>query len=199
VVSEASHIKHVYEQLKEMHKKNILVEPARRGTASCVILALSEIKNRKLTDQPILFLWADHLIRDKQGFISSAKQAAKLAGAHQQLVFLGVEPTYPSTGFGYIQKGERQDNGIKNVFKLEQFVEKPSRTKAEHYFESGEYLWNTGYLTGTLKTFERELENHSPRLWNDYQKLLDSKKPEKANRYRIIRACARCSSGARLL
>jgi mannose-1-phosphate guanylyltransferase len=179
VVSEASHIKHVYEQLPEIPKKNTLVEPARRGTASCVILSLSEIKKRKFEDQPILFLWADHLIRDKQGFISSAKQAAKLADAHKQLVFMGVEPTYPSTGFGYIQKGERQDNGIKNVFKLEQFVEKPDRVKAEHYFESGEYLWNTGYLTGTLHTFERELEEHSPRLWSDYQKLLESKTPNK--------------------
>jgi mannose-1-phosphate guanylyltransferase len=179
VVSEASHIKHVYEQLKEVPKKKILVEPARRGTASCVILALSEIKKRNFSDQPILFLWADHLIRDKQGFIASAKQAAKLAKEHEKLVFMGVEPTYPSTGFGYIQKGERQDNGIKNVFKLEQFVEKPDRTKAEHYFESGEYLWNTGYLTGTLHTFEREIEQHSLRLWHDYQKLLEAKKPEK--------------------
>jgi mannose-1-phosphate guanylyltransferase len=65
------------------------------------------------------------------------------------------------------------------VFKLKQFVEKPDRAKAEHYFESGEYLWNTGYLTGTLHTFERDLKEHSPRLWNDYQKLLDTKKPEK--------------------
>jgi mannose-1-phosphate guanylyltransferase len=178
VVSEASHIKHVYDQLNDTPKKNILVEPARRGTASCVILALSEVKKRKFSDQPILFLWADHLIRDKQGFISSAKQAAKLAEAHEQLVFMGVEPTYPSTGFGYIQKGERHDNGSKNVFKLEQFVEKPNKAKAEHYFESGEYLWNTGYLTGTLKTFERELQNHAPRLWNDYNKLLEAKNPE---------------------
>jgi mannose-1-phosphate guanylyltransferase len=179
IVSEASHIQHVYNQLKEVPKKNILVEPARRGTASCVIFALSEVKKRKFDDQPILFLWADHLIRDKQGFVSSAKQAAKLASSHNQLVFMGVEPTYPSTGFGYIQKGEKQENGFKNVFKLKQFVEKPDRTKAEHYFESGEYLWNTGYLTGTLQSFERELEEHSPRLWNDYQKLLDTKKPEK--------------------
>jgi mannose-1-phosphate guanylyltransferase len=91
VVSEASHIKHVYEQLKEVPKKNILVEPGRRGTASCVILALSEIKKRKYDDQPILFLWADHLIRDKRGFISSAKQAAKLADEHKQLVFMGID------------------------------------------------------------------------------------------------------------
>ncbi len=89
------------------------MEPARRGTASCVILALSVIKKRKLKDQPILFLWADHLIRDKQGFISSAKQAAKLAEAHQELVFLGVEPTYPSTGFGYIQKAKNRKMALR--------------------------------------------------------------------------------------
>lgn len=180
VVSEASHIKHVYEQLSEIPKKNILVEPARRGTASCVILALSEIKKRGFEDHPILFLWADHLIRDKQGFISSAKLAAKLTDKYKELIFLGVEPTYPSTGFGYIQKGQRLANGYKNVFKLKQFVEKPNRVKAEHYFQSGEYLWNTGYLTGTVQTFERELEAHAPRLWNDYQKLLEAKNPEKA-------------------
>jgi mannose-1-phosphate guanylyltransferase len=180
VVSEASHIKHVYEQLTEVPNKNILVEPARRGTASCVILALSEIKKRKFKNQPILFLWADHLIRDRQGFITTAKQAAKLATEHEQLVFIGIEPTYPSTGFGYIQKGERQDNGIKNVYALKQFVEKPDKKKAEHYFQSGEYLWNTGYLTGNLYTFEREIQERSPRLWNDYQQLLESKKPDKA-------------------
>jgi mannose-1-phosphate guanylyltransferase len=178
-VPETSHVKHVYKQLPEIPKKNHLYEPARRGTASCVIMALSVIKKRKDNDQPILFLWADHLIRDKQGFISSAKQAAKLAKEHQKLVFMGVEPTYPSTGFGYIQKGEKLENGFKNVFKLKQFVEKPGRVKAEHYFESGEYLWNTGYLTGTLQTFEREIEEHSPRLWDDYNKLLTARKPDK--------------------
>jgi mannose-1-phosphate guanylyltransferase len=175
VVSEASHIDHVYEQLSELPKENILCEPARRGTASCVVLALSEIKKRGLEDQPVLYLWADHLIRDKAGFAVSAKQAAKLAADHHKLVFQGVEPSYASTGLGYIQKGKPLDGGVKNVFELKQFVEKPDRETAEHYFQSGEYLWNTGYLTGTITTFERELKEHAPRLWNDYQALLGSK------------------------
>lgn len=179
VVSEASHIKHVYKQLPEIPRKNVLVEPARRGTASCVVLALSEIKKRGFVQQAILFLWADHLIRDKQGFIASAKQAAKLAKERQQLVFLGIEPTYASTGFGYIQKGARLENGFKNVYELKQFVEKPDRNTAEKYFNSGEYLWNIGYLTGTLEVFEKELQEHSPRLWIGYQQLLDAKKPQK--------------------
>ncbi len=179
VVSEASHSDHVYKQLPEISKDNVLVEPARRGTASCVILALSEIKKRKIKDQPVLFLWADHIIRDRRGFISSAKQAAQLAEDHQKLVFLGIEPSYPSTGLGYIQKGERLKNGSKNVYELVQFVEKPNKSTAEEYFHSGDYLWNTGYLTGTVQTFERNLQTHSPRLWNDYQELLKVKDPKK--------------------
>lgn len=179
VVSEKSHIKHVYDQLPEVGRKNIFVEPARRGTASCIVFALSNLKKRGLKDQPVLFLWADHLIRDRREFLASAKQAAKLASVHKQLVFMGVEPTYASTGFGYIQKGVRLKNGFKNVFELKQFVEKPDRKTAEHYFQSGEYLWNTGYLTGTIGTFEGEIKKHSPRLWNDYQNLLKVKRPEK--------------------
>ena len=179
IVSESSHISHIYKQLPNLEKKNILVEPARRGTASCVILALSELKKRKLANQPVFFLWADHLIRDRRGFIASAKLAGKLAADHQKLVFMGVEPTYPSTGFGYIQKGDSLKNGYKNVFRLEQFVEKPNRKNADQYFQSGEYLWNTGYLTGTIEVFENEIQEHSPRLWNDYQTLLATKKPEK--------------------
>lgn len=172
VVPEASHVEHVYKQLPEVPKKNILVEPARRGTASCVIWALSEIKKRKYSNQTILFLWADHLIRDKRGFCAAVKQADELAEKLEKLVFMGVEPTYPSTGFGYIKKGERLANGFKNVYELEKFVEKPDYGTAEAYFESGDYLWNMGYLIGTLSTFERDIEGYAPRLWNDYQKLL---------------------------
>ena len=180
VVSEASHVQHVYEQLPGLVRNYVLVEPARRGTASCVVLALSKIKKRGHKNQAITFLWADHLIRDQREFISAVKQAAQLAKAEHKLVFMGIEPSYPSTGFGYIQKGKRLKNDFKNVFTLKQFVEKPDQVTSEHYFQSGEYLWNMGYLTGTLETFEREIEQHAPRLWNDYQTLLSAKKPDSA-------------------
>lgn len=179
VVPEASHAEEVFDQLPEIPKDNILVEPARRGTASCAIWALSEIKKRQFEDKAILFLWGDHLIRDRQGFSRTAKQVADLAVATNKLVFLGVEPTYPATGFGYIEKGEGLSNGFKNAYELKKFVEKPDRQTAEDYFLSGEYLWNMGYLTGTLSTFERELQDHAPRLWKDYQKLLATDDSEK--------------------
>lgn len=182
IIPEKSHARHVYSQLSEVPRKYFLVEPARRGTASCFILALSEIKRRKWNREAIMFLWADHLIQDRKGFAATANQAAKLAETKEQLVFTGVEPTYPSTGFGYMQKGKAVKNGKKQVYALKQFVEKPDRKTAEHYFKSKQYLWNTGYLTGTLETFERELQEHSPRLWNDYLALVATMNPLKRRR-----------------
>jgi mannose-1-phosphate guanylyltransferase/mannose-6-phosphate isomerase len=174
VITEKSHSRFVIRQLPELNRRNFLIEPARRGTASCVILALAEIRRRKLSDQAILFLWADHLIQDKKKFAQSARQAADLAELENRPVFLGVEPTFASTGFGYMKKGKSLK---KDVFELNEFVEKPDKTTAQQYFKSGKYLWNTGYLTGTLSTFERELQAHSPRLWNDYQNLCSSRLP----------------------
>lgn len=174
VVPEKSHAKHVYDQLPDLPRRNILVEPARRGTASCFVLALSEIKRRKLPPQAIFFLWGDHLVSDKEAFTGTINQAAKLAESDNKLVFMGMKPSYASTGLGYIQKGEKVKGEANGVFRLKQFVEKPDSATAKLYYKSGKYLWNTGYLTGTLGAFERELSQHAPRLWNYYLDLYEA-------------------------
>ena len=173
VVSEASHVSHVIDQLADMiPKENILAEPARRGTASCFLLALNEIKRLGLDDQAIFFLWSDHVIRDTRGFVNTANQAAELAEQLEKIVFIGVEPTHASTGLGYMEKGDRLHNGFKNAFNLKQFVEKPDRRTATQYFQSGNYLWNTGYMVTTSKTLEKEIQNLNTKLWEEYQALL---------------------------
>jgi mannose-1-phosphate guanylyltransferase/mannose-6-phosphate isomerase len=182
VIPEKSHAKHVFRQLPDLPRKNVLIEPARRGTASCFVLALSEIKRRKLPEQSIFFLWADHLVGNKIAFTQAVNEAARLAETENRLVFLGIKPAYASTGFGYIQKGRklnfpRLGTKKQNVYELKQFVEKPNIATAKHYLKSRDYLWNSGYLAGTLNTFERELREHAPRLWNDYQALLSAKLP----------------------
>lgn len=174
VVSEASHAHHVKDQLKALPEENILVEPARRGTASCFLLALNAIKQRGLGGQAIFFLWADHVIRDQRGFAATASHAGELAEKTDKMVFIGVEPTYPSTGLGYMEKGERLQNGFKNAFELNKFVEKPDKKTAMEYVRSGNYLWNTGYLIATLETLERELQAKSDRLWKDYTALQET-------------------------
>ncbi len=174
VVSEASHSDHVIEQLSEIPKENILIEPARRGTASCFLLALNTIKKRGLDDQAIFFLWSDHIVRDHRGFVTTANQAGELAEKTGKIVFVGIEPTYPSTGLGYMEKGDRLQDGFKNGFELKQFVEKPDKKTAARYFRSGDYLWNTGYLISTRSTLEREIKSKNKQLWDNYQALQEN-------------------------
>ncbi len=174
VIPEISHAHHVHDQLREISKKNIILEPGRRGTASCLLLALSEIKKRKWGDEPILFLWADHLVRNADGFASTMLKAGDIAEAEKKLVFIGIEPTYPSTGFGYMERNGKL-KGWRDAYDLMSFKEKPDKRTAEKFMASGKYLWNTGYLVGTLTTFEREMNDNSARLTHDYEALYTSK------------------------
>lgn len=174
VIPEASHVQHVYEQLGHIDKENILVEPGRRGTASCFLLALAEIKKRGFEDEPIFFLWADHLIRNTDGFAMTILKAGSIAADEKKLVFIGVEPSYPSTGLGYMERDGDVEHW-QGAYYLESFKEKPDKKTAEKYYRSGKYFWNTGYMIGSLSVFEREIESKSKRLWKDYQELLSSK------------------------
>jgi mannose-1-phosphate guanylyltransferase/mannose-6-phosphate isomerase len=174
VITESSHSDHVVEQLQDLPKENILVEPGRRGTASCVVMGLDHVKRLGLpSDEPILFLWADHLIRDNDGFAATALRAGELSKSEGRLVFIGVEPTQPATGLGYMQK-DSEVEGWYNTFYLQEFKEKPDKKTAEKYFNSGEYLWNTGYLVGTLDTFEKTMLDVAPALAEAYKKLNDA-------------------------
>lgn len=173
IIPEESHAEHVYKQIPEVPAKNILVEPGRRGTASCIAWALSEIAKSDLNDEPILFLWADSLIRDSNGFVASALKAGEVAAKHKTIVFIGAEPSYPSTGMGYMHKGDLA-LGWRDVYELRGFKEKPDIKTARHYLSSGEYLWNMGYLVGTLSTFESYFEKYAPDMKDRYDRLKNS-------------------------
>lgn len=170
VISEASHAHHVYEQLPDLPKSNVIVEPGRRGTASCVIAALAKIKKNHDAEEPIVFMHADHHIRDTQGFIESLELAARASVEHQRLVLLGLVPTRPETGFGYIERGEHANGG--QIFDILSFKEKPDSHTAQKYFESGTYLWNMGYFVAPLNVFEQRIETYAPHLWENYHKLI---------------------------
>ena len=175
IMPEASHSHHVEAQLPDFPKENLLVEPARRGTASCVLLALQHLKKTGVDpDEPIAILWADHLIRDERGFATTFKRAAKLACKHKKVVFIGAEPTYASTGFGYMEHGPAFDDEPQ-TYELLSFHEKPTRQKAEQYYSSGNFFWNMGYIVATLNTFEKVSESQAPDFWKAYQKLLAAK------------------------
>jgi mannose-1-phosphate guanylyltransferase/mannose-6-phosphate isomerase len=172
IITEASHAHHVRDQLSELPKDNLLIEPARRGTSNCVLLAMRHVNKLGLpADEPIAILWADHLIRDENGFKRTFKRASRLTQKYKKVVFIGAEPSYPSTGFGYMEHGQEIDNEPE-TFELLRFHEKPDHATADKYFESGRFFWNMGYLVTTLESFEEAVETYAPHFWQTYQQLL---------------------------
>lgn len=170
IATEAGHIHHVREQLSDLPEDAFIVEPARRGTSNCMLASLVHIAKHNDADEPIVFLAADHYIRDLRGFEHSFKVASETSQAHDSLVLVGIEPDYPATGFGYIQKGDLIDDG-KFVFSVHSFKEKPDHETAMRYLKSGNYLWNSGYFVGSVNTFKHAMEVYAPDVYAQYQQL----------------------------
>ncbi|MGH7196893.1 MAG: mannose-1-phosphate guanylyltransferase [Candidatus Saccharimonadales bacterium] len=182
VITESSHSSHVREQLSELSEDAFIVEPGRRGTASCIIAALHHIQSRHDKGEPIAFLSADHHIRDIDGFEHSFKIAGEISAEQGRIALVGVEPTYPATGFGYIQKdGAVDDDAL--VYNVLAFKEKPAFDVAQEYVQSGHYLWNCGYFVGSVSTFIKAMGAHSPELKENYEKLLKTDANNYADTY----------------
>lgn len=182
VITDASHAHHVQDQLPGLSSEELIIEPARRGTASCIIAALAHLAPRHPSDEPIAFMPADHYIRDIEGFEHSFKMADSIVRQKQRLVLVGVEPDQPATGFGYIQKGALFDEA-KLVFEVQSFHEKPDFDTAQKFLRSGKYLWNCGYFVGSNDIFAAAMQAHSPGLHDSYRQLLDSQGDEYVETY----------------
>jgi mannose-1-phosphate guanylyltransferase/mannose-6-phosphate isomerase len=174
VVSEVGHIHHVKDQLPDLTDDSFIVEPARRGTASCILSALVRIGQLNSTDEPIVFLAADHYIRDVNGFAHSFKVAADASKRSGRIVLIGVEPDYPATGFGYIEKGTLLDEQS-FIYNVNAFKEKPNYEVAQDYLKSGNYLWNCSYFVGSIDAFTKAMKTNSTELYESYQKLINAK------------------------
>lgn len=172
VVSEASHIHHVREQLADLPEEAFIVEPGRRGTANCIIMALAVIQRRHSPDEPVAFVHADHFVRDEAGFAYSFGVATAVSSQENKIVLVGIEPDYPATGFGYIQKGDRVNNSTL-AYRVESFKEKPDFQTAKRYVTSGKYLWNCGYFVGSVNTFRSAMEQYAPDLNHNFQQLVE--------------------------
>jgi len=169
VVTEASHAHHVRDQLSELSSDNILVEPGRRGTGNCIVFALDVINRRHDQDEPIAFVHSDHQIRDVDGYAKSITTAAEASQISNKVTLIGIEPTFPATGFGYIERdGEVAGT---DAFIIKSFKEKPDFSTAKKYLQAGNYLWNCGYFVGSVNTFLSEIRRVSPNLLNSYEKL----------------------------
>lgn len=147
--------------------ENLLTEPEARNTAPAIALAAAVIGRRHGDDAVLGVLPADHYIRDVAGFRAAMARAAEVARGGR-IVTLGIEPTRPETGYGYIRCGVGESDG---VFDVEAFVEKPDRARALAYLADGRHLWNAGMFFFCVGTLREELERHLPALASRFDSL----------------------------
>lgn len=151
----------VAEALPQVPRDNLLAEPMGRNTAPCIGMAAVAIRDRLgRADEVMAVFPADHFIRDDARFRDTVARAADVAG-DGAIVTLGIEPTHPETGYGYIQRGEVADDGSAEATR---FVEKPDRDTAMRYLRDGHYLWNAGIFVARVDALLAEFERQLPEL-----------------------------------
>jgi len=148
-------------ELPEVPAQNIICEPMGRNTAPCAVLGLG-LAARLDATAPVALLPADHFIPDEEKFRAQLAEAFALAAAQKTVVTLGIPPTRPETGYGYIQTGQAVPG--RNVRPGETFVEKPDRATAEGYVRSGRHFWNSGIFVWNPTHFEAMAAEHLPEV-----------------------------------
>jgi mannose-1-phosphate guanylyltransferase len=159
ILTNASLVGAIRELAPEVPAENVIAEPRPAGTAGALTWAANEIAHRD-ADGTMLSVHADWSIGDAGGFRASLTRAADLAEQHHALVTVGVVPSRPDPGFGYIAPGEPIDGDARRV---EKFVEKPDRARAEQMLSQG-YLWNSGIFVWRVADFLAEVRAHTPEV-----------------------------------
>lgn len=159
VVTGIDYKNQVLEHLPELSPDRILLEPMRRNTAPCIAYANQRIAKINPNAQ-IVVTPSDHLIMDEIGFINTVNVALDFANTHESLLTIGVKPSRPETGYGYIQIGKQADKSLPNLFKVKTFTEKPNLEMAKVFLNTGEFYWNSGVFIWSLKSISKAFSKH---------------------------------------
>jgi mannose-1-phosphate guanylyltransferase len=157
VVTSHEYVDIVRAQLPELPASNILAEPSRKNTAACIAYIAFHLQ-AKDPDAVMIAAPADHLVTETEQFIQTASKALDFVESVNSLVTIGIKPTHPNTGYGYIQHEMMQ--AAPDVFKVKTFTEKPSEEIAKAFIASGDFLWNAGIFTWKVSTVLTAFESH---------------------------------------
>lgn len=167
IVTNACYKPLVKKQLPDIPEENILAEPCGRNTAPCIAFASAVIK-KKYGNAVMLVLPSDHLIKYENIYTRTLCNAIVTATEGNNLVTIGITPTYPETGYGYINFSEESGN----AYKVERFVEKPDLRTAKKYLSSGKYLWNSGMFVWQVSAIEERFRNFMPEVFSGAEKIV---------------------------
>jgi len=161
IVTAEEYVEIVKEQLPELPVANIVSEPSRKNTAPCI--AYISYKLKVLNEKGSLICApADHIILDEMAFTKVCLEALSFVNEHKALITLGIKPTHPNTGYGYIQF--EQQPASDNVYKVKTFTEKPNAELARTFVSSGEFLWNAGIFVWQVNNIVKAFQKNQPEL-----------------------------------
>lgn len=166
IVSNAEYEALIKEQLPDLGNDQILLEPGRRNTAPCIAYANFKIQT-KSPDANIIVAPSDHTISKEMEFISVIKKGLKFVDENNYLLTLGITPSRPDTGYGYIQINNTKGvKGFSEIKKVKTFTEKPNAELAKVFVESGEFFWNSGIFLWSLKSIDKAFKQYLPEVYN---------------------------------
>lgn len=169
IVTNAAYKNLILEQIPELTDNQILCEPSRNNTAPCV--AWTAFKLAALDPEAnFVIAPSDHIVLKENAFLEKIQTALNFSAQHDALLTLGIQPSRPDTGYGYIQFGEEADAGIRKVLR---FAEKPNLPTAEQYVESGEYLWNAGIFIWRAESILKAYKILAPEIYAILEKGRD--------------------------
>lgn len=151
----------VLNQLPQVSQEQVLLEPAMRNTAPCILYASLKIKKIN-PDAVMVVAPSDHWIEDETAFVSDLQTAFDFCEKDNALMTLGIQPTFPNTGFGYIEYDKSDANPVK---KVSQFREKPDYETAKEFLKSGNFLWNAGIFIWSAKSIIQAFETYQPQMY----------------------------------
>jgi mannose-1-phosphate guanylyltransferase len=160
----------VFEQLPGITKRQVVLEPAMRNTAPCILYAALKIKKEN-EDAVMIVAPSDHWIEDENAFTANVKTAFEFCQMNAALMTLGITPTFPNTGYGYIEYDKSSTDSIKPV---KQFREKPDYATAKTFLDQGNFLWNAGIFMWSVQTVLSAFEKNQPELFKLFEMGYDT-------------------------
>ncbi|SDS04251.1 mannose-1-phosphate guanylyltransferase [Formosa sp. Hel1_31_208] len=155
----------VFEQLPEVTQRQVVLEPAMRNTAPCILYAALKIQKEN-EDAVMIVAPSDHWIEDETAFSNNVQQAFDFCAENNALMTLGIQPSFPNTGYGYIEYDKSSQDAIK---KVNQFREKPDYNTAKEFIAQGNFLWNAGIFMWSVRSVVEAFQNNQPELYRLFE------------------------------
>lgn len=155
----------VFQQLPKVTKRQVLLEPAMRNTAPCILYAALKIQKEN-PEAVMIVAPSDHWIEDEQTFSKNVQQAFDFCENNDALMTLGIQPTFPNTGYGYVEFDKNSEKAIKPVH---QFREKPDYETAKSFIDQGNFLWNAGIFMWSARSVIKAFQFNQPKLFDLFE------------------------------